>query len=500
MSFPKPRADLKPNTADFERLPLVKPTGFREYDARWLFPQEINLMGLNAVGLGMAQLFDERGVKKRIVVGHDYRWYSASVKQALMTGLLAGGFEVHDIGLALSPMAYFAQFALDVEGVAMVTASHNDNGWTGIKMGLERPLTFGPDEMGRLKEIVLGGGMSAPGGGRYIFVDDIGERYMAALTDRAKLERKLKVVAACGNGTAGAFAPQVLEALGCEVIPLDCTLDHSFPNYNPNPEDLAMLHAVAAKVKETGADVGLAFDGDGDRCGVVDNEGHEIFADKVGVMLARDISSLYPDARFVVDVKSTGLFLTDPVLNANGAKTTYWKTGHSYIKRFSHETKALVGFEKSGHFFFNPPLGRGYDDGLVAAIAVLDMLERNPTKSMADLKNALPRTWQSPTMSPHCDDEKKYGVVDKIVAHFQNAAKNGAEIAGQKINELITVNGVRVVLNDGTWGLIRASSNKPELVVVVESPTSEANMRAIFTALDAELQCHPEVGSYNQKI
>ena len=226
------------------------------------------------------------------------------------------------------------------------------------------------------------------------------DRYIAMLTDRPKLKRKLKVVAACGNGTAGAFAPQVLEAVGCEVIPLNADLDHSFPNHNPNPEDLAMLHAVAAKVKETGADVGLAFDGDGDRCGVVDNEGDEIFADKVGVMLARDISALHANARFVADVKSTGLFLTDPVLKANGAKTTYWKTGHSYIKRFSHETKALVGFEKSGHFFFNPPLGRGYDDGIVAALAVCDMLDRNPAKSMADLKNDLPKTWQSPTMSP----------------------------------------------------------------------------------------------------
>ena len=158
-AFPKPRADLQPNTADFERLPLVKPTGFREYDARWLYPQEINLMGLNAIGLGLATLAGQRGVAKRFVVGHDYRSYSAGVKQALMMGLLAGGAEVHDIGLALSPMAYFAQFALDVEGVAMVTASHNDNGWTGIKMGFERPLTFGPDEMTALKEIVLGGRM-----------------------------------------------------------------------------------------------------------------------------------------------------------------------------------------------------------------------------------------------------------------------------------------------------------------------------------------------------
>jgi phosphomannomutase/phosphoglucomutase len=498
--LPKPRADLKPNTADFERIPLVKPTGFREYDARWLFPEEINLMGLNAVGLGMAQLFEDRGVPKRIVVGHDYRWYSGSVKQALVTGLLAGGMEVHDIGLALSPMAYYAQFALDVPGVAMVTASHNDNGWTGIKMGMNRPLTFGPDEMTALKEIVLSGSAKPGGGGSYRFVENFGEKYMAALTDRPKLKRKLKVVAACGNGTAGAFAPQVLEAIGCEVVPLDAELDHSFPRYNPNPEDMKMLHAIAAAVVEHKADVGLGFDGDGDRCGVVDNEGHEIFADTVGVMLARDISALYPNATFVADVKSTGLFVTDPVLQANGAKALYWKTGHSYMKRYTFEQKALVGFEKSGHFFFQPPLGRGYDDGLVAAIAVCDMLDRATGKSMADLKRALPKTYQSPTMSPHCDDEKKYGIVDQVVAQYQAAEKQGDTIAGQKIRDLVTVNGVRVTLADGTWGLVRASSNKPELVIVVESPVSEDNKVAMFRDIEARLAKFPEVGEYNQKI
>ncbi|MEO1544226.1 MAG: phosphomannomutase/phosphoglucomutase [Pseudomonadota bacterium] len=498
--LPKPRADLVPNTEDFERLPLVKPTGFREYDARWLFPEEINLMGLQAVGLGMATLFGRRGVKKRIVVGHDYRWYSASVKQALINGLLAGGMEVHDIGLALSPMAYYAQFALDVEGVAMVTASHNDNGWTGIKMGMNRPLTFGPDEMSELKEIVLNGDYEAADGGRYVFVPDMMDKYISMLSDRPKLKRKLKVVAACGNGTAGAFAPKVLEAVGCEVVALNADLDHSFPAHNPNPEDMKMLHAVADKVKEVGADVGLAFDGDGDRCGVVDNTGDEIFADKVGVMLARDISALHPNAKFVVDVKSTGLFMTDPVLLANGAHTTYYKTGHSYIKRFSHENKMLVGFEKSGHFFFNTPLGRGYDDGIVAATAVCDMLDRNPDKSMEDLKNALPMTFQSPTMSPKCGDTVKYGVVDQIVAHYEEEAKNGASIGGLKIKELITVNGVRVVLEDGTWGLVRASSNKPELVIVVESPTSEDNRAAIFADIEKQLAKHPEVGAFNQKL
>jgi phosphomannomutase/phosphoglucomutase len=450
--------------------------------------------------MGLATLVKRRGVAPRFVVGHDFRWYSASVKQALMTGLLAGGAEVHDIGLALSPMAYFAQFALDVPCVAMVTASHNDNGWTGIKMGLARPLTFGPDDMTELKEMVLSGAYETAGGGRYIYVPDIPERYIADLSDRPKLKRRLKVVAACGNGTAGAFAPQVLEAIGCEVVRLDCDLDHSFPRYNPNPEDLKMLHAISAAVHEHKADVGLGFDGDGDRCGVVDNEGHEIFADKVGVMLARDISALHPNALFVADVKSTGLFVTDPVLVKNGAKALYWKTGHSYMKRYTFEQKALVGFEKSGHFFFQPPLGRGYDDGLVAALAVCDMLDRAGSKTMADLVRDLPKTWQSPTMSPHCDDEKKYGIVDRIVAQYKEAEAKGEKIAGQSIRDLVTVNGVRVTLADGTWGLVRASSNKPELVVVVESPVSEANMRAIFADIDARLAKYPEVGAYNQKI
>ena len=496
----KPRDDLSPASKDFERQPFIKATGFREYDARWRYPEEINLKGIEAIGLGLAELFHARQVPARIVVGHDYRSYSEAIKQALSTGLVAGGAHVFDIGLALSPTAYFAQFALEVEGVAMVTASHNENGWTGIKMGLQRPLTFGPDDMSALKEIVLDVRFSQRHGGRIDEVTDLAERYVADLVHRPKLKRSIKAVVACGNGTAGAFAPRVLAGVGCEVVPLHCELNHSFPNYNPNPEDMAMLADLRQAVLAAGADVGFAFDGDGDRCGVVDNAGHEIFADKVGVMLARDISSRHPDAHFVADVKSTGLFMTDPVLAANGASCTYWKTGHSYIKRYSHENGALVGFEKSGHFFFNPPLGRGYDDGLVSALAVLDMLESNPELSLQDLKDALPQTWQSPTMSPHCADEVKYDVVAGAIEHFEKLAARGERLAGQEVRELITVNGIRIVLEDGTWGLVRASSNKPELVVVVESPTSEANMRAIFEVIDAHLQTYPDVGEYNQKI
>src|SRR6188508_1308765 len=307
--FPKPKPVLVPNTYAYESEPMVKATGFREYDARWLFGKEINLMGIQALGMGLGALISELGAKQEIVTAHDFRSYSASIKYALISGLMAAGCKVHDIGLAMTPMAYFAQFDLDVPCVAMVTASHNDNGWTGVKMGANRPLTFGPQEMTRLKEIVLGSKFSF-GSGSYVFVENFPDRYIADVTKRGKIKRKLKVVAACGNGTAGAFAPRVLEAIGCEVIPLDCELDHTFPNYNPNTEDMKMLHAMRDAVLMHKADVALGFDGDGDRCGVVDNEGEEIFADKVGVMLARDISAKVPNAKFVTDVKSTGLFMT----------------------------------------------------------------------------------------------------------------------------------------------------------------------------------------------
>jgi phosphomannomutase/phosphoglucomutase len=500
LAFPKPLPELLPNTAAYESLPMVKPTGFREYDARWFFGKEINLMGVQAMGMGLGTLIGRMGVKKEIVTGHDFRAYSSSIKYALISGLMAAGCKVHDIGLAMSPMAYFAQFELDVPCVAMVTASHNDNGWTGVKMGAQRPVTFGPDEMGALRDIVLAGDFELAGGGSYHFVPDFPARYIRDLTSRPKITRKLRVIAACGNGTAGAFAPQILEALGCEVIPMDAELDYNFPKYNPNPEDMKMLHAMADAVKQHGADVALGFDGDGDRCGVVDNHGEEIFADKIGVMLARDLARVHGPSTFVADVKSTGLFASDPVLKALGATTDYWKTGHSYIKRRVNDLKALAGFEKSGHFFFNAPVGRGYDDGVVTAIAVIDMLDRNPTKSMADLYHDLPKTWGSPTMAPKCADEVKYQVVERVVARFQAMKAKGEPVAGQPIVDLVTVNGVRITAPDGTWGLVRASSNKPELVVVVESPTSEARMREMFHAVDAILRENPEVGAYNQTI
>ncbi len=496
----KPASTVTQNSWAFLRDAMITPTGFREYDARWKYPDEINLPGITALGLGLATQMHARGIKPEIAVGNDYRDYSLSIKNALMLGLMQAGIAVKDIGPALSPMAYFSQFHLDVPAVAMVTASHNPNGWTGVKMGFDRPLTHGPDEMGELRDIVLEGrGVPRPGGS-YEFVDGVREAYLDDLVGDFKMTRKLKVVCATGNGTASAFAPELFKRLGVEVVESHNALDYTFPHYNPNPEAMEMLHDMSDSVKASGADFALGFDGDGDRCGVVDDEGEEIFADKVGVIMARDLSKLYPGATFVADVKSTGLFASDPELQAQGVKADYWKTGHSHMKRRVKEIGALAGFEKSGHYFLAEPVGRGYDCGMRVAVEICKLMDRNPDMSMSDLRKALPRTWATPTMSPYCADTEKYDTLARLVDKLVAKHEAGDTIAGRTIKEVVTVNGARVILDNGAWGLVRASSNTPNLVVVCESPESDAEMRAIFADIDAVIRTEPNVGDYDQTI
>ncbi|MDF1716697.1 MAG: phosphomannomutase/phosphoglucomutase [Antarcticimicrobium sp.] len=496
----RPLYEVTPNTWDFLKLPMITPTGFREYDARWKYPDEINLPGVTALGLGLGTQMRRRGIKPEIAVGNDYRDYSLAIKNALMLGLMQAGIHVKDIGPALSPMAYFAQFHLDVPAVAMVTASHNPNGWTGVKMGFDRPLTHGPDEMGELKEIVLSGhGVQSAGGG-YEFVEGVKEAYLDDLVGDFKMTRKLKVVCATGNGTASEIAPELFERIGVEVVPSHNDLDYTFPNYNPNPEDMHMLHDMAESVLASGADLALGFDGDGDRCGVVDDEGEEIFADKVGVIMARDLAKLYPNSTFVADVKSTGLFASDPELLKHGVKADYWKTGHSHMKRRVKEIGALAGFEKSGHYFLAEPIGRGYDCGMRVAVEICKLMERNPEMSMSDLRKALPKTWSTPTMSPYCADTEKYEVLERLVQKLVAKHEAGETVAGRPIKEVVTVNGARVILDNGSWGLVRASSNTPNLVVVCESAQSEEEMRAIFTDIDTVIRSEPSVGDYDQRI
>ena len=496
----KPLALSAPNTWNFLRDPMIKPTGFREYDARWKYPDEINLPGITSLGLGLGTQMHKRKIAPVIAVGNDYRDYSLSIKNALTVGLIQAGIQVKDIGPALSPMAYFAQFYLDIPAVAMVTASHNPNGWTGVKMGFDRPLTHGPDEMSELRDIVLDGEGVARPGGSYEFVDGVKKAYIDDLVGNFKMSRLLKVVCATGNGTAAAFAPEILKRIGIEIVPSHTRLDYTFPNYNPNPEAMEMLHDMADTVKASCADLALGFDGDGDRCGVVDDEGEEIFSDKVGVILARDLAKLYPGSTFVADVKSTGLFASDPELQAHGVKADYWKTGHSHMKRRVKEIGALAGFEKSGHYILAEPIGRGYDCGMRVAVEICKLMDRNPSQSMADLRKALPRTWSTPTMSPYAADTEKYDILKRLVDKLIAKADAGETFAGRTIKEVVTVNGARVILDNGSWGLVRASSNTPNLVVVCESSDSEEEMRVIFADLDTVIRTESGVGDYDQTI
>ena len=478
-------------------LKKIDPLGFREYDARWLFPESINEEGIDSVGKGFGTQVISKIKNPTVIVGHDYRSYSENVKKNFVKGLLSTGCNVKDIGLCLSPTVYFSQFKLNSDAVAMITASHNENGWTGIKMGIEKGLTHCKDEMSDLKDIVLNEKFSK-GSGKYEEVKDFNKTYIHELSQN-KIKKKLKVVAACGNGTAGIFAPDILRGIGCDVIELDCNLDYTFPRYNPNPEDMEMLHEIAKCVKENKADVGFGFDGDGDRVGVIDNKGNEIFADKIGLLIARDISNSHKNSKFVVDVKSTGLFMKDEILKKNNCETIYWKTGHSYIKRKVNEDNAIAGFEKSGHFFFNKPLGYGYDDGINSAIQVCKLLD-NQNEYLDVLINALPKTYQSPTMSPFCKDNEKYDVIDDITFKIKDLKNKNIKIEGQEIIDVLTVNGIRFTLKDGSWGLIRASSNKPSLVIVTESPTSDKIKKEIFNFIDNLLQQTGKVGEYDQKI
>ena len=479
---------------------LINSNGFREYDARWLYKKDIDLEGIESLGKGLGSQIISHTKKKnpRVVVGHDYRSYSEAIKSSLKKGLISTGCYIEDIGLALSPTVYFAQFNLNADAIAMVTASHNENGWTGVKMGIKKGLTHAPEEMNELKDITLNKKFIL-GEGKEKKIENFKKIYIDDLISKNKINKKIKAVVACGNGTAGTFAPEILRGIGCEVVELDCKLDWTFPKYNPNPEDIKMLHEIAKTVKEHKADIGFGFDGDGDRVGVIDSNGEEIFSDKIGLLIARNLSTKYKGSKFIVDVKSTGLYEKDKILLENKCETIYWKTGHSHIKRKVNIEKALAGFEKSGHFFFNHPLGYGYDDGINSAIHICHLLN-NQNKKMSELITELPKTFQTPTMAPFCKDEEKYKVVDQLIKKIEKFKIDKIRVDDLEIEKILTVNGIRFSLSDGSWGLIRASSNKPSLVVVVESPASEGRVKNIFKFIDELLQKTGKIGEYDQKI
>jgi phosphomannomutase / phosphoglucomutase len=490
--------------------PIVDAAGFREYDARWIVrpmsegPPEVqlNYRGLTQVGnwLGRFLARPEEGGHREVLVGHDFREYAENAKNALVVGLLGAGTDVRDIGLCTTPMAYFAQHAYGVPACAMVTASHNPNGWTGVKMGQGLSQTFGPAEMDRFKELVRAQGpslWSAERGGRYVFEPDARERYVADLVqgwqDRLRGLPRLRVALETGNGTTGIVMPRILRELGFDVVEGHTDLDWTFPHFNPNPESVPFLRSVQELVRGSRAEVGICLDGDGDRVGIVDDRARIVFSDRVALLIARRLEADGAD-RFVVDVKSTSLF--DSVLRS----TVVWvPTGHSYLKSALRRERALAAFERSGHYFFTPPLGRGYDDGCVSALVTLWILceAKRDGKRLSGLLDELPPSHQSPNRQPFVADERKYAVVEEIAARINRAVEATGRFADERVTDVIRINGIRLHFEDGSWLLVRASSNTPNLVIVAESFDEDgARLKAIDSALRATLEGIPDVGPF----
>ncbi len=498
------------NSYEYFSEAMIAPTGFREYDVRWRISgtegADINYNGFVLLGKAFGEyarrrIYNNETDRPVVVVGFDFRSYSQNVKNAFVLGLLSAGAEVLDVGMVMSPVLYFAQHLLDVKAGAMITASHNDNGWTGIKLcnGLSR--TFEPDDILEFKKFVYSSNLPDSAGGVYRFVDGVREAYMEEIVRAASISSPLKIVVGTGNGTAGHYTPEVFRAAGCEVIEEFTEPDWDFPNFNPNPENIAFLRSIGERVRETGADLGVGIDGDGDRLGIVDNEGREVFSDKVGLLIGRHLAPKVIAAggkpSFVVDVKST--FLCEKIMGEAGADVIWEKTGHSYIKAAVRKNSATAGFERSGHMFFSRPFGRGYDDATLAGLIFASLLS-GAGKPLDALLAELPVSYQSPNMQPKVDDKVKYDVVDRIIETYTTMANRNESIAGRGISQVITINGIRVQFDDDSWFLVRASSNTPSLVVLGESFSTKRRLYDMMEEVIGRLENIPEVGGFDQVL
>ncbi|MDJ0976393.1 MAG: phosphomannomutase/phosphoglucomutase [Planctomycetota bacterium] len=461
----------------------LKRTLFREYDLRGRVPEyfddaadELSDAGMHALGRAFGTLAAQRGLDK-VVVGHDLRTYSERLRDHFVAGLVDSGMHVYDIGYALSPTLYFATLHLDCPAGVMITASHNPQGWSGLKMSLNYVQTMLKPDIEALREICdTGAFASGEGSAEKV---DIREAYIKDMVDRVNISRPLKIVLDPGNGTAAMFCVETFERAGVEVIPLFCDPDPTFPNHFPNPSEMSAREAIRAKVKETGADLGFSFDGDGDRLGVQDKHGNDVNADLLLMLLARPVLERHPGAPIVFDVKCSQALVED--IEAHGGKPVMWKTGHSWIKAKIKETGAPIGGERSGHLFIKDGF-HGYDDGLFAGLRMAEYLA-SQEKDLTTLLAEAPQYVTSPEIHIDCADEVKYEVMERVLAQMKDEF-------GDRVND---TNGARVTFDDG-WGLVRPSSNLPELVLVFEGKTQE-QMERIKTLFRERLAAYPEIGS-----
>jgi len=457
-------------------------TLFREYDVRGKTtavdgePGPMNEFSANRIGRAFGTLMSQRGVT-RVAVGFDSRSYSESLANALIAGLLSTGADVTQLGLATTPLVYFAQHFLGGTAGVSVTASHNPNGWAGLKLSFEPSVTLGPIEVAELHELA-DSRRFVSGSGRYS-ERSITKDYTDFLGDKLRTASPLTVVLDGGNSISGPLAELALVAAGHNVTVINRELDWTFPNHEPDPETMLARAQISEAVRATKADVGISLDGDGDRLGITDDEGQIVWSDRVLALMAQDTLSRHPGAQIVFDVKCSRV--VPQTIEAAGGVPLMWKTGHSHIKTKMREVGAPFAGERSGHFFDAGDY-YGYDDAIYAALRFLAIMGERQG-AVSEVMAGFPVYHGTPTMQAACADETKYDVVERFAEY--------AEALGA--TELVRINGVRAEFEDG-WLLVRASSNLPSLVIVAEAETEE-RLRELYALLRKGLADQPDVSS-----
>ncbi|MDZ4126915.1 MAG: phosphomannomutase/phosphoglucomutase [Hydrogenophaga sp.] len=450
----------------------VTPSIFKAYDIRGVTPTALNEDVAEALGLAFGTQAMKLG-EKSVAVGRDGRLSGPALSAALIRGLVAAGVDVIDIGLATTPMLYFAAATLCTSGI-QVTGSHNPKDYNGFKMVLAGRAIYGED-IQALRKTMEAESHTRADGGRVRLIN-VQAAYQARIVGDIKISRPMKIVVDCGNGVAGASAPAIFRALGCEVIELFSEVDGNFPNHHPDPSKPENLQDVMRALRDTDAELGLAFDGDGDRLGIVTKEGNNIYPDRQMILFSQDVLSRVPGGDIVFDVKCSQRLA--PAIEAAGGVAHIYKTGHSLIKARMKELNSPLGGEMSGHIFFKERW-YGFDDGTYAGARLLEIVSRSPNASA--VLNALPTSFSTPELNVACAEGEPHAVVEKLIAmaKFDAPAK------------VSTIDGVRVDWPDG-FGLIRASNTTPVLVLRFEGQTTEALHRIEAVMLDLLKQGKPD--------
>lgn len=446
---------------------MLNPHIFRAYDVRGRIGPDINPDVFLQVGRAYATLIRRQG-GRRIAVGRDNRHSSAELHAAFVAGVRAAGVDVIDIGLSTTPLLYFAVAHWRLDGGANVTGSHNPIEYNGVKMVHPGAAPLGEDEIQSLRKLAETGDVETGSGA--LEQRSPRDDYFATVSGLVRLARPLRVVADAGNGVAGLFAPDLLRRLGCEVIELHCESDGSFPNHLPDPEDPENVVDLQARVPEVGADLGVAWDGDADRVGVVDERGRRHEADLILILLARDLLARRPGSRVVFDVKSSQSLVED--IEKHGGVPVMWKTGHSHLKRKMREDGIPLGGEVSGHMFFAEGY-YGVDDGILAAAKIIEIAARH-RGPLSELFDSVPHLHATPELKALCPDAEKFRVIDELTRELRQRYTT------------IDIDGARVLFPDGGWGLVRASNTNPYLTLRFEAETErqiEEMKRVIYGAL-----------------